>query len=333
MGENNEDQQQQPPPSKSSAQQRPTITLPPRSNFGESMFSGPGSGLGLGFSPGPMTLVSSFFNDSVTDDCKSFSQLLAGAMSSPANQKPVVDQSSSSFMQNRPAGLMVAAPSTAGMFSVSSGLSPTSYLPESPGVWGLLSPGQGSFGLGHQQVLAQVTAHASQSHSQMQMPTDFSSYLSSTSFAQPSFLTTTTNNHQQPPPQAPAARIATKEPSGIPHSDQKSQSSAYSETNENSNDNAAKKEQEYSQLTPENISATSDSEEVGDADTDERDEDEPNPKRRSTEDRVSEPASSHRTVSESRIIVQTTSEVDLLDDGYRWRKYGQKVVKGNPYPR
>uniref|UniRef100_A0A0A9G7H5 WRKY domain-containing protein n=1 Tax=Arundo donax TaxID=35708 RepID=A0A0A9G7H5_ARUDO len=34
-----------------------------------------------------------------------------------------------------------------------------------------------------------------------------------------------------------------------------------------------------------------------------------------------------------RIIVQTTSEVDLLDDGYRWRKYGQKVVKGNPHPR
>ncbi|KAL0407063.1 UNVERIFIED_CONTAM: putative WRKY transcription factor 2 [Sesamum latifolium] len=29
----------------------------------------------------------------------------------------------------------------------------------------------------------------------------------------------------------------------------------------------------------------------------------------------------------------TTSEVDILDDGYRWRKYGQKVVKGNPNPR
>lgn len=43
--------------------------------------------------------------------------------------------------------------------------------------------------------------------------------------------------------------------------------------------------------------------------------------------------SSHRTVTEPRIIVQTTSEVDLLDDGYRWRKYGQKVVKGNPHPR
>lgn len=36
---------------------------------------------------------------------------------------------------------------------------------------------------------------------------------------------------------------------------------------------------------------------------------------------------------EPRIVVQTTSEIDILDDGYRWRKYGQKVVKGNPNPR
>jgi hypothetical protein len=43
--------------------------------------------------------------------------------------------------------------------------------------------------------------------------------------------------------------------------------------------------------------------------------------------------SSQKTLSEPKIIVQTTSEVDLLDDGYRWRKYGQKVVKGNPHPR
>ncbi|KAL6894679.1 hypothetical protein ACP4OV_008777 [Aristida adscensionis] len=41
----------------------------------------------------------------------------------------------------------------------------------------------------------------------------------------------------------------------------------------------------------------------------------------------------HVPTPAQRIIVQTTSEVDLLDDGYRWRKYGQKVVKGNPYPR
>ncbi|KAM7484400.1 hypothetical protein LguiA_000409 [Lonicera macranthoides] len=96
------------------------------------------------------------------------------------------------------------------------------------------------------------------------------------------------------------------------------------------------KDQESSQATPDNLGGSSDSEEVGDAETgvDERDEDEPEAKRRNAEVRVSELASSsHRTVTEPRIIVQTTSEVDLLDDGYRWRKYGQKVVKGNPYPR
>ncbi|KAM7263460.1 hypothetical protein ACFE04_001143 [Oxalis oulophora] len=43
-------------------------------------------------------------------------------------------------------------------------------------------------------------------------------------------------------------------------------------------------------------------------------------------------ASGSRTVREPRIVVQTTSDIDILDDGYRWRKYGQKVVKGNPNP-
>nr|AKA27905.1 WRKY protein [Salvia miltiorrhiza] len=41
----------------------------------------------------------------------------------------------------------------------------------------------------------------------------------------------------------------------------------------------------------------------------------------------------NRAVREPRVVVQTTSEIDILDDGYRWRKYGQKVVKGNPNPR
>jgi len=36
---------------------------------------------------------------------------------------------------------------------------------------------------------------------------------------------------------------------------------------------------------------------------------------------------------ESRVVVQTSSEVDLVNDGYRWRKYGQKLVKGNANPR
>ncbi|KAL0327146.1 UNVERIFIED_CONTAM: putative WRKY transcription factor 3 [Sesamum angustifolium] len=95
------------------------------------------------------------------------------------------------------------------------------------------------------------------------------------------------------------------------------------------------RDQEASQATPEHISGSSDSEEVGNAEArvDGRDEDEPESKRRNVEVQTSEQTSSHRTVTEPRIIVQTTSEVDLLDDGYRWRKYGQKVVKGNPYPR
>ncbi|WOL17625.1 WRKY transcription factor SUSIBA2-like isoform X1 [Canna indica] len=46
-----------------------------------------------------------------------------------------------------------------------------------------------------------------------------------------------------------------------------------------------------------------------------------------------DPASIGKINREPRVVVQTVSEVDILDDGYRWRKYGQKVVKGNPNPR
>merc|ERR1712164_184957 len=35
----------------------------------------------------------------------------------------------------------------------------------------------------------------------------------------------------------------------------------------------------------------------------------------------------------TRTVVETESKSDQIDDGYRWRKYGQKLVKGNPYPR
>ncbi|CAH8358988.1 unnamed protein product [Eruca vesicaria subsp. sativa] len=36
---------------------------------------------------------------------------------------------------------------------------------------------------------------------------------------------------------------------------------------------------------------------------------------------------------EARFAFQTRSQVDILDDGYRWRKYGQKAVTNNPFPR
>ncbi|KAF2297471.1 hypothetical protein GH714_024068 [Hevea brasiliensis] len=90
--------------------------------------------------------------------------------------------------------------------------------------------------------------------------------------------------------------------------------------------------------TPENSSIS-----IGDDDfdsqksksrSDDFDEDEPEAKRWKIEgenEGISAPGS--RTVREPRVVVQTTSDIDILDDGYRWRKYGQKVVKGNPNPR
>ncbi|PON77969.1 WRKY domain containing protein [Parasponia andersonii] len=92
--------------------------------------------------------------------------------------------------------------------------------------------------------------------------------------------------------------------------------------------------------TPENSSIS-----IGDDDFDQSpqktksggddfDDDEPDAKRWKREGEnecISAPGS--RTVREPRVVVQTTSDIDILDDGYRWRKYGQKVVKGNPNPR
>ena len=54
---------------------------------------------------------------------------------------------------------------------------------------------------------------------------------------------------------------------------------------------------------------------------------------RKKDKKAKEPVPPPRMIREPRVVVQTTSEVDILDDGYRWRKYGQKVVKGNPHPR
>lgn len=62
-------------------------------------------------------------------------------------------------------------------------------------------------------------------------------------------------------------------------------------------------------------------------------EDETESKRRKLDNSNLEMSAASRAAREPRVVVQTTSEVDILDDGYRWRKYGQKVVKGNPNPR
>ncbi|KAL0402707.1 UNVERIFIED_CONTAM: putative WRKY transcription factor 2 [Sesamum latifolium] len=56
------------------------------------------------------------------------------------------------------------------------------------------------------------------------------------------------------------------------------------------------------------------------------------PKKRKRESFPSETTTA-RSTREPRVVVQIESDIDILDDGYRWRKYGQKVVKGNPNPR
>nr|QWQ79464.1 WRKY42 [Juglans sigillata] len=40
-----------------------------------------------------------------------------------------------------------------------------------------------------------------------------------------------------------------------------------------------------------------------------------------------------KRVQQPRFAFVTKSEVDHLEDGYRWRKYGQKAVKNSPFPR
>ncbi|TKY60576.1 WRKY transcription factor 75 [Spatholobus suberectus] len=40
-----------------------------------------------------------------------------------------------------------------------------------------------------------------------------------------------------------------------------------------------------------------------------------------------------KEIKQQRYAFQTRSQIDILDDGYRWRKYGEKSVKNNKFPR
>lgn len=40
-----------------------------------------------------------------------------------------------------------------------------------------------------------------------------------------------------------------------------------------------------------------------------------------------------KTGKEHKDVVHAAGDVGISGDGYRWRKYGQKMVKGNPHPR
>ncbi|KAJ4815297.1 WRKY family transcription factor family protein [Rhynchospora pubera] len=356
---------------------RPTLTVPSRTSV-ESLFHVA--------SPGPLTLASTLFpNETPDSEFRSFTQLLVGAINSPASATGSVRAAGSKEERKeaegkeekggRPESLAVPVPVREDVFTIPPGLSPT----------GLFSPVMGNFGISHQQALAQVTAQAAQSNFNMLSPENHPPSSNPPPVNAVNDANTNKQNHeqsQQPP-------ILTDKPaddgynwrkygqklvkgSDYPRSYYKCTSSSCpvkkkversvdgqiseiiykgqhnhppptnrrgkdvgasnesgsglngSNPNQNPNLNSStefndnlKRERELT----EQMSGSSDSEEEGEEDD--------SKKRRIIEAN----AASQRTLAEPRIIVQTTSEVDLLDDGYRWRKYGQKVVKGNPYPR
>ncbi|XP_042373998.1 WRKY transcription factor 44-like isoform X1 [Zingiber officinale] len=56
-------------------------------------------------------------------------------------------------------------------------------------------------------------------------------------------------------------------------------------------------------------------------------------KRRKNEEPISGTNRVGETFTEPQSLIQTSAESNISGDGYHWRKYGQKVVKGNSYPR
>ncbi|KAH1159709.1 hypothetical protein AAZX31_11G188600 [Glycine max] len=129
--------------------------------------------------------------------------------------------------------------------------------------------------------------------------------------------------HNHPKPQAAKRNSLSASSSlAIPHS--------------NHGSNELPHHQMDSVATPENSSISMDDDDFDHTKSggDEFDNDEPDAKRWRIEgENEGISAVGSRTVREPRVVVQTTSDIDILDDGYRWRKYGQKVVKGNPNPR
>ncbi|KAK9054009.1 hypothetical protein SSX86_025084 [Deinandra increscens subsp. villosa] len=392
-----------PPPQQQIRRVPPMIALPPQSSF-ENLFTG---GPGPGFSPGPMTLVSNFFSDHYPDvDCRSFSQLLAGAMASPASQIPPAsttffddskqvdsEKKLGGFKQNRPVDLVIAQSPSGFMFP--SVFSPSGFL-NSPGFF---SPLQSPFGMSHQQALAHVTAQAALSQSylnnaqpengssatveqQMVNTVNASSELEDSQVGSPDGFPGSQSDITEPQ-QVISASFDTKDGYNWRKYGQKQVKASehprsyykcthvncpvkkkvgqsldghitdivYKGQHNHEPPQVSKRGKEGVDVSKQNNlqferrvveePVSSQLSRIDQAPNqlmrkDEPD-DEPNPKRRNTEaGPVSAPVdltSGHKMVSEPKIVVQTRSEVDLLDDGFKWRKYGQKVVKGNTNPR
>lgn len=376
----------------------PMIAVPPQTSF-ETLFAGggPGPGLGLGFSPGPMTLISNFFSDHNTDiDCRSFSQLLAGAMASPASQilppslledcsssKQSDTEKQSGFKQKRPMDLVIAQSPSGFMFP--SMFSPSGFL-NSPGFF---SPLQSPL-MSHQQALAHVTAQAALSQSyfnqssqpieQQQQPqivntkSDFSDSqigspddlsVSQSDISEPRHVIDTNDGynwrkygqkqvkasehprsyykctHGNCPVKKKVGQSLDGHISDIVYKGQHNHDPPLPGKRGREGPGADVSRPINSQFETRVVEEPVPARDQHRANElirlDESD-DEPNPKRRNTEvSHVVAPVESNlchnKVVAEPKIVVQTRSEVDLLDDGFKWRKYGQKVVKGNTNPR
>lgn len=91
--------------------------------------------------------------------------------------------------------------------------------------------------------------------------------------------------------------------------------------------------------TPNSSSISSESsdghkdEHVKEEDEEEEDDDVDDNEKKKTKKQLKAKKTSQKKQREPRFAFMTKSEVDHLEDGYRWRKYGQKAVKNSPFPR
>ncbi|CAN4082632.1 unnamed protein product [Withania somnifera] len=369
----------------------PALTIPPPPSF-EWMSS---------FSPGPMSLVSSFLSEQSPDSVDSpyFSQLLAGAIGSPTllpndSGDPTRCQKNSGYKQNRPMNLVLAQ---SPLFAIPPDFSPSGFL-NSPA---LISPLQSPFGMSHQQAealgsklstdpkgsLLQIKERlrtrldrkpSDKQGNQFEVP-EVSQSENKASFGAldkpasdgynwrkygekkvkgsecPRSYYKCTNlkcsvkkkversidghiteitysgrhNHSQPNKQV-------KDGSALDSTDcsevqPEIHTHDSTELNNLDRSSPSRSDQVPTQMASELcVKRECDETKSNLIEVDEK-HDEPDAKRMKMADESV--ASSHGTVVQSKIVLQTISEVDFLDDGYKWRKYGQKVVKGTQHQR
>ncbi|KAL1563500.1 WRKY transcription factor, variant 2 [Salvia divinorum] len=84
---------------------------------------------------------------------------------------------------------------------------------------------------------------------------------------------------------------------------------------------------------PETSQESSGSDETTGADTKELHGDGPVSKKRQKRNSTGEVESLPKPEKKPKYVVHAAGDVGISGDGYRWRKYGQKMVKGNPHPR